>query len=572
MMLFYAVCWLWWLAALSLHRLLWRVSSLSSDFRFCKLFLYATLVLGGIVMSLYTLVVYGHELSSYLVLLTELACDLWVPRESWLMVAAPVTVVAILLLAGHLTPATVWGRSSASCVSPIPTFTGDSNRMTRKGDLDGAGLSFSVVNNGGDNWPSMKQAMRDRFQAYESRMRDENAKLRQELLTRIEDQWRQQMIEFDKRLETFTKGAGARLKWVDEKEKGDNLRDAMSFTVRGKEDSKNGKKQTTSDVTEAKKPAFEGQRKSVPKPAQGSQKTRRSVMESSSESSDSDSDESSSSSDSDSSETSLELFSAPGFLLGSKSPKKKRGKGLKADKKTELKEGDKKRLLEKSSLEEVLAEVREIRAEQKRQKQASQALTDEEKAMTREQLLDHFARQRRIQRFGQHDRALTEEELQMDRETLRRHLVEENNRAWIEKQAARGRHVYVCDQCGKRTCQGDRQHTCMRVSWQGATQRRRGVPFGNQIVASQTGRGPLQMRVVPYVDRETFEKEYAEMTKVKQQFDAKDAAARGMIVEQPNMTVTAASASPPPPPPQANLAVVQPYGMGFQQGYQCATG
>jgi hypothetical protein len=437
--------------------------------------------------------------------------------------------------------------------------------------LDGTGLSFSVVNNSSDNWPSIKQAIRDTFRALESSMRDEQVKLRQELLTRIDDQWKEQLLEMKRLLESGSSKSGVRVGWVDEKERQErsDVTPLASFCVReSKENSEEKSKQPQSSQTSKKCVTSKECRKT---PQRQSQKLQKAVVAPASDSSDSEShdSESVSDTDSDSSESSLELFSAPGFLLGSKTPKKKRGKGLRAEKKTELGEDAKKRLLEKTSLEEVLAEVREIRAEQKRQKQASQALTDEEKAMTREQLLDHFARQRRVQRFGERDRALTEEELQMDRETLRRHLVEENNRAWIEKQAARGRHVYICDQCGKRTCQGDRQHTCMRVAWQGTTQRRRGVPFGNQIVASQTGRGPLQMRVIPYVDRETFEKEYAEMTKVKQQFDEKDAAARGMVVEQPNPVV----APTPPPPPQSNLAVAyHPHSMGFQQGFQCVTG
>jgi hypothetical protein len=73
----------------------------------------------------------------------------------------------------------------------------------------------------------------------------------------------------------------------------------------------------------------------------------------------------------------------------------------------------------------------------------------------------------------------------------------------------------------------------------------------------------LQVRVIPYVDRATFDREYEEMTKVKRQFEEQEAAARGMVVEPQS----GEAAPPPPPPVQTNFAVGYPLSSGFYSGY-----
>jgi hypothetical protein len=236
----------------------------------------------------------------------------------------------------------------------------------------------------------------------------------------------------------------------------------------------------------------------------------------------------------------------------------------------ELKENILKNIQQADTIADLTREVEQLKETVEAQKK--KVLTEEEQQLKIHELIRKLAREEWDARHKPklevlEDRGLSDKEKLMSRSQLLRHLQQEERAAWMQAQEEQGK-AFTCQQCGKRTAGGDKEHMCFQSRYRGPQRRKNGVWVRDQMYVTQAGRGGVQVGVRPVVDQDRLQREYQQMTQALQQqhFFGSQAA-------PPNAPdVPVASATAPPPPPPAGFSQQQPIQVEPRQDTQAQVG
>ncbi len=233
---------------------------------------------------------------------------------------------------------------------------------------------------------------------------------------------------------------------------------------------------------------------------------------------DSSSSDSSSGSDSGSSDSSDE----EGFVQVLRSAPKNKSKKSKQDikrKDVKLPSAVKEGMEDVHTVSQLKDKLKAAQDQLKEERKAKLVLSEEERSMTRAQLEQKWANDRRNTRYGEReDRPLTEQERGMNRNELRAHLAEESHQDWVRQQQARGIELFPCEVCGRMRKQHDPRHACIRAPWSSSFQNKQGIPQRQEMVISATP-GGVRLNRQTVVDQDMLAKNLETMQSMQAKLD-----------------------------------------------------
>lgn len=201
---------------------------------------------------------------------------------------------------------------------------------------------------------------------------------------------------------------------------------------------------------------------------------------------------------------------------------KSKKKGSKPIQATKLPSSIKQSMEGVETIDDLQAKLKAAKEELKREREANNLLTAEEKVLTREQLEQKWAGDRRTSRYGaREDRPLTEEEKKMNRFDLRRHLADEAQREWVKDQERRGVKLIPCETCGRLLKENNPQHICFRAPWTAPLQTRHGVPQRQEVIINASPSG-VRIGRQTAIDKPLLEKNLSVMNETKARLDKLD--------------------------------------------------
>lgn len=159
--------------------------------------------------------------------------------------------------------------------------------------------------------------------------------------------------------------------------------------------------------------------------------------------------------------------------------------------------------------------MRDLSEEQQAMRKEKGMLDERKKDLTKGQLQEKWAAERRERRFGPpSDELLTEEEKALPRRVLQRKLAEDSHKQWVERQRAFGNQLVPCTDCGRLKLINDARHFCFRPQWRLPVDRRAGIAQQQEVVITGTTGGiKLGRQVV--VDPAELDKRLEYLNKLK---------------------------------------------------------